>query len=191
MATWDDLREEERRRRFQEKYGHAGDPDPKERQEQDVHGTIRHNLHAGKASHRPLSPGYEKIGIAGEQEFARWAGTQWDRKIRPSGSAGINFRIKGQTINVITAKKPYNLIVERGKLTTDLYVLAGFNQTSRRAYLIGWATKADLKAKVPRDVGHMGVISHAIPSGDLRSMEDLAKLLAPDPPPQPSQEKLF
>jgi hypothetical protein len=176
MATWDDLRKQETTKRVMDKHGTVP---PAERREQEVHGAMRHHLHEGSASHRPLSTGYEQVGIAGEQAFAREFGIEWDRELRPGGNGGSNFRYRGKRVNVYTARKPLNLIVEKGKATADIYVLAGYRDGSAR--LIGWATKRMVLDAPVKDVGGFGIMSHAIPFEDLFAMSELDKALAPEP----------
>jgi hypothetical protein len=179
-SDWDALRKQEQQAAFRKKYG-MPNPDPEAEFERDVHGDIRHTIHANHATSRPLSKGYEQVGIAGEQAFAAFLGTDWDRATRPEGSGGINQRINGYTINVYTARKPLNLLVEQGKATVDIYVLAGYLDADRTAYLKGWATKAMVLAAPVRDRGGRGVMSHVIPADDLSDMEALRDVLVPKP----------
>lgn len=171
MVTMDELRKklivEEARRRYKVK-----EPDP----ELVAHAEARHALHEGKRSHRPLSEGYELVGLAGEKAFCDWAGIKVDLTLRPRGKR-INYRINRKKIDVLTARKPNHLLVEQGKVRADIYVLAAYRDHDGTARLLGWADKAMVREAAAWDVGGMGVISHAIWHTNLRPMAELEPIL--------------
>lgn len=145
------------------------------------HGNLRHELHRGQRTSRPLSKDHEAVGLAGEDAFAEFAGIASDRSLRPHGSNSINFTINGKTVNVYTARIPNNLLVERGKVKADYYVLAAYREARQDAFLIGWATKEELLSREPADVGGKGVISHAIPAHMLHHMDSFMRTIKPAP----------
>lgn len=147
-------------------------PDP----QLERHAEARHNLHEGKASHRPLSEGYELVGLAGEKAFCEWAGIELDLTLRPKGKR-INYRVKGKKIDVLTARKPNHLLVEKGKVRADIYVLCAYRDHDGTARLLGWADKEMVQKASAWDVGGMGVVSHAIWHTELRPMRDLEAVL--------------
>ena len=74
------------------------------------------------------------------------------------------------TIDVKTAKKAYNLLLEEGKVLSDIYVLADYNGGD--TFLVGWEWGKILKQAPTKDFGY-GVINHYIASEELRPMREL------------------
>ena len=167
--TMDELRAELKRHEdaaFRRRIGMA---DP----ELASHADNRYRLHQGQRSHRPLSADDEYVGLAGERAFCDWMGVDLDTSTKPLGSGSINAKINGRTINVYTYRKPVHLLVEKGKAKADVYVLCRYRERDKGADLLGWATKAEVKTAPVRDVGGMGVVSHAIRAEHLRPIGDL------------------
>jgi hypothetical protein len=135
----------------------------------------RHTLHADHVSHRPLSEGYEDVGLIGEAEFARVSGLPLDLKRRPGGDGRVDFVVPLRaTVDIKTARRAFNLIEEEGKATCDIYVLAEYSDDTSRATLLGWE-KGSVLARAPvRDFGH-GILNHHIPRDRLRPIEDLLR----------------
>ena len=99
----------------------------------------RHDLHENHASSRPLSDGYENVGLVGEVAFGMRTGLCPDFDLKPKGDGGFDFTIPlAFTVDVKTFRKPYNLIHESGKGFADIYVLAEFSDDQSTATLIGW-----------------------------------------------------
>lgn len=134
----------------------------------------REKLHAGHASSRPLSKGYEKVGFVGEVAFAREFNLPLDWRRLSGGDSGIDFIVPLRfTVDVKTARKPFNLIQEEGKATADIYVLAQYlDEAETDAELLGWAWGKSLAKAPSRDFGH-GIIDHFIPRENLRPVSDL------------------
>ena len=84
--------------------------------------TEREKIHEDHASSRPLSKNYEYIGLVGESEFANQFNYKIDEKLRPSGDGGKDFNSPLGLIDIKTARKAFNLIVEKGKVDSDIYV---------------------------------------------------------------------
>jgi hypothetical protein len=137
----------------------------------------RHSLHTNHDSHRPLSDGYELVGVVGEAEFSRVSNLPFDFNQRPRGDGRVDFVAPFRvTIDVKTARKAMNLIEEEGKVSCDIYVLAEYSDDTRAATLLGWE-KGSVLARAPiRDFGH-GILNHYIPRDSLRPMADLLKRL--------------
>jgi len=137
------------------------------------HAAAREALHAGHASSRPLSEGYERVGLAGEFAFGRFCGQMPDLSERPAGDKGVDFVVPLlYTVDVKTARKAHNLIHEASKpLAADIYVLAEYGEDDE-ATLVGWAWRKQLAAAPVRDFGH-GIENRYIARENLRSMEEL------------------
>jgi hypothetical protein len=140
-----------------------------------IEADARHSLHSDHASHRPLSEGYELVGLVGEGEFSRVSHQPLDLNRRPGGDGRVDFVVPFRvTIDVKTARKAGNLIEEEGKVTCDVYVLAEYSDDTRSAILVGWE-KGSVLARAPlRDFGH-GILNHYIPRDQLRPIPDLLK----------------
>ena len=136
----------------------------------------RERLHKNHASSRPLSKDYEYIGLKGEEEFGKEFNLELDNKLRPEGDGGRDFPSNLGIIDVKTARKAYNLIVEKGKVVSDVYVLAMYIDQEDSAKLLGWATSKEVLKAPAKDFGY-GIINHYIPKNDLHSIEDLKKIL--------------
>ena len=75
------------------------------------------------------------------------------------------------SLDVKTARKPYNLIVEEGKVLADIYVLAGIDDNDRVTFH-GWEHRRVLATAPVRDFGY-GVMNHYIAREKLRPMREL------------------
>jgi len=136
----------------------------------------RESLHKDHKSSRPLSKNYEYVGLKGESQFATEFGFEIDSKLRAGGDKGVDFESTLGTIDVKTARKAYNLIVEENKVASDIYVLAQYMDKTDTVELLGWASKKEILAAPVRDFGY-GIINHYIPKNNLKSMESLKKEL--------------
>lgn len=136
--------------------------------------TARSQVHIDAGNRRRgLSDGQELVGIMGEAQFAKDFRQPLDLSLKVGGDAGYDFVLPLRyTVDVKTFRKAQNLIHEQGKVTADIYVLAGFIDEPMRAHLIGWEWGRNLAKAPVRDFGH-GVISHYIPVGALRPIEQL------------------
>lgn len=132
----------------------------------------REEVHKNHASSRPLSEGYERLGLVGEYQFAKEFGFEVDEHLRPEGDGGKDFPSSLGTIDVKTARKAFNLIVEEGHVESDIYVLAQYHDNTDSANLLGWAYKEEVLAAPTKDFGY-GVINHYIPKKKLYKMESL------------------
>lgn len=133
----------------------------------------RRDLHENHQSSRPLSKNYELLGLMGELAFEKCYGYLMDRSPRRRGDNGIDFtNRKGETIDVKTADKPYNLLVEATKIDSgaDIYVLAWGNIEKRTVHFLGWVRRGRMRATPIKDIGGFGILSHYLAGGRLDPM---------------------
>lgn len=137
----------------------------------------RHTLHKDHSTSRPLSEGYEDVGVAGEFEFGKFCGLMPDLEQRAEGDGGKDFVLPVlYTVDVKTARKAGHLLHEQGKRFADIFVLAEYDEASKTARLVGWEWGIKLRAAPAKDFGY-GVISHYIPRENLRPMSDLKRMM--------------
>lgn len=133
----------------------------------------RVKLHEHHASSNPVVEDRELVSLVGEAEFSRCSGLPLDLRRRPGGDGGIDFVAPIRfTIDVKTSRKPFNLIAEQGKVTADIYVLAGYSDEDSQSRLLGWHWGSVLRAAPVKNFSPK-IISHYIPAGELRGMEEL------------------
>lgn len=132
----------------------------------------RQQLHANHESSRPLSDGYEFIGLMGEIAFSLQYGLAVDLSDRAGGDGRVDFELRGRTFDVKTARKPYNLISEVGADVADVLVLAGID--GDKVTFHGWEKRATIKSAPTKTFGH-DVLNHYIPAADLQCMTLLAR----------------
>lgn len=138
----------------------------------------RNGTHVNNASTRPLSKGYESVGISGEIAFAKFSGLMFNISDKPQGDNGIDFVIPlFFTVDVKAARNPKELLHEVGKFIADIYVLAEYSEETGRSELLGWEFGRILKATTPELSAH-GVTNYHIPQGELRKMPELAERIA-------------
>ena len=131
----------------------------------------RTGSHIGHESQRILGDNHDLVGVSGETIFAKYFGLKINDDIKPEGDDGIDFLLGlNFSVDVKTARKPYNLLLEVGKPVADIYVLADFNDGD--PYLLGWEWGKNLSQAPSKDFGY-GVINHYIPVEELRSMNEL------------------
>jgi hypothetical protein len=130
-------------------------------------------IHSGHSSRRRLSDDYELLGLVGEAEFARMFHQPLDLERRSGGDGGIDFVIPlAFKVDVKTARNPLHLIQEQGKVAADIYVLARYLESIKRAELIGWEWGPVLARAPVKEFGH-GIVNHFIPADRLRPMSEL------------------
>jgi len=136
----------------------------------------RETIHRNHASSRPLSKDYEYIGLKGEAQFSKEFGISLDLKLRPEGDKGSDFLTTLGSIDVKTARKAYNLIVEKNKVDADIYVLAQYDDFTDKAILLGWAIKDQVLDAPAKDFGY-NIINHYIPKVKLMPIEVLKNFI--------------
>jgi hypothetical protein len=140
----------------------------------------RHSLHQGQQSHRPLSVDYEYISLLGEERFAQEFGIARDRRLHVTGDAGWDFDLGFAKVDVKTARRPNNIIVEVGKLRDAMiYCQAKYDDQKDTAALLGWAFGWEL-SRDTKDFGY-GVYNHWLPRAQFRSMQSLHERYSPSP----------
>ena len=144
-----------------------------------VEATAREALHKNHASSRPLSDDYEYIGLMGEYLFADTFNQDRDRELRAQGDGGWDFFFpEFGGVDVKTARKPYNLLVEEGHLLLErtIYVQCGYNDGTDSAYFVGWAYGWDFDPPTRR-FGNSPIWNHWLPRKWLHSMDTLPQAL--------------
>ena len=136
----------------------------------------REAIHRNHTSSRPLSKNYEYIGLKGEAQFSKEFGLDLDVKLRPGGDKGSDFLTTLGSIDVKTARKAYNLIVEKNKVDADIYVLAQYDDSIDKAILLGWAIKDQVLDAPAKDFGY-NIINHYIPKSKLMPMDSLKNFI--------------
>lgn len=137
---------------------------------------LRDRLHQKHASRRPLSQNFEYVGLAGEVAFAKEYNLPLDLRSIASGDKGVDFYTPLGTVDVKTARKPFNMIVEERKVLADIYVLAKYDDQTKTAQLIGWELGSELKKCPVKDFGY-GIRNHYKSARELRKMHELSRLL--------------
>lgn len=134
----------------------------------------RHQLHEDHPTHRPLSDGYERVGLAGEIAFSKATGMACDLERRPGGDSGRDFRIYlSHSVDVKTARKPYNLLLEKGtEKLADIYVLARYHDDGEVSF-VGWEWGVKLARQPTKKFHDDGPENHYIPATELRPMDEL------------------
>jgi len=134
--------------------------------------TDGHNDHA---SQRILGQDHDQVGMSGEFAFGEFSGLWPDTRLLSGGDDGVDFRISlAFTVDVKTARKPKYLIHEQGKSFADIFVLAQYDNDTKRSELIGWEWGAKLRSSPVMDFGY-GVLSHYIAAEKLRPMSELSR----------------
>ena len=125
----------------------------------------REKLHHNNASSRPLSKDYEYIGLLGEVRFSELYNLSVDLTIKPKGDKGVDFYTPIGTIDVKTAQKPYNLLVEHNKVVADIYALYSYTPPDIIRFL-GWYY-GELISISPTSYSIYGILNHSIPLHNL------------------------
>jgi len=148
----------------------------------EVEGRRRQAIHAGRphSTERFFADPDEEniISLYGEKQFAEEFECEVDLTLRPGGDGGCDFYIKAVgTINVHTARKPFNLLVKEidVKKNVNIYVLARFNE-DKTVELLGWEYGIRMAQRPKGDVGRKGIISHFKPREDLMPLSSLRYL---------------
>ena len=148
-----------------------------------INGTARTELHNGCRSQRILSKDHDKVGMAGEWAFGAFSGRFPDVSSRPNGDAGVDFIIPLRySVDVKTYRNPKRLPLEVGKPVADIVVLAGYDECTESAELIGWTWGTVLKSAPiddggPNSIFRNGIRNHYIERGKLRPMSELMQRL--------------
>ena len=136
----------------------------------------RHEAHKDHASSRPFSEDYELVGLVGEAKFGVVCNQMPDLERKLDGDGGIDFVVPLKfSVDVKTFRKPYHLLVESGKVAADIYVLAGYDDDTKKATLLGWEWGAIIKRTPVKEFNGNGVINHYIHASKLRPMIELTK----------------
>ncbi len=148
-----------------------------------IEAIARHELHKNHKSSRPLSKDYELVGLRGEEVFAKTFGLQVDLTRKINGDNGIDnilcLNNKDYVVDIKCARKPYNLIVEQGKVDPQtIYILAKYYDEFDVAELLGWQAGILILQAPVKDFGY-GIRNHYIKRDNLRSIDELTKRHTP------------
>ena len=119
-----------------------------------------------------------RIGRCRIREF----GCRGDLSAKPGSDGGRDFGLAAigyghVFIDVKTARKPKNLLVEVGKAKPlTIYVLAGYEDVHDSVMLIGWEWGWKV-LKAPTGYFSNPVLNHFIPARELRSIDELHRRL--------------
>lgn len=137
------------------------------------YGDIRTNLHKGQSSQRLISKDSDTVGLLGEILFALKYGYAVDLQERLGGDNGVDFSIALKfTMDVKTTETLGNLLVEKGKVKADVYVLTYLHEN--KVEQIGWEWGRNIELVEPKDFGK-GIINHYIWHENLKPMSELEK----------------
>ncbi|MCJ7506443.1 hypothetical protein MUP05_08265 [Candidatus Bathyarchaeota archaeon] len=118
------------------------------------------------------------VGCAGEIAFWRDFKIQPHWALHSSGDQGVDFPTVIGTVDVKTFRVPIHLLVTAGKrYYSDIYVLASYDDETKKAKLLGWAWWRELEKVKPKDIGGFGVMSHYIRANKLHSIKKLHNLI--------------
>lgn len=141
---------------------------------------VRQDMHVnvGNSTKRFYKDQYieEQIGIFGELEFGKKYNFYVDLENKAKGD-DTDFLTPIGTIDVKTARKPYNLLVKEWEIgKSDNYVLAKFNEDSLSVEFLGWERDSTMSTMPKKDFGYR-IINYYEPADNLRSMIELEELL--------------
>lgn len=133
--------------------------------------------HASHSSSRPLSSDYEFVGVKGEYALAVRFGLSLEsiKAVRVGGDGHIDFNVAGYSIDVKTARKPYNLLVEVGVPVADLIVLGRYTEGCS-VDLVGWEYSQTMLLCPTKDFGY-GINNYFLSASNIRPMKTLDVLL--------------
>lgn len=110
------------------------------------------------------------VGLMGEVEFGEKAHQPVDFRRLREGDNGIDFIVPLRFSVDVKASRLPELLVPVGKVKADIYVLALYDNATRRAELVGWESKGVIRQAPFKDYGYG--INHCLPL-PLRPMSQL------------------
>jgi hypothetical protein len=140
---------------------------------------MRHVVHLGQNSSRPLSSDYELIGLVGEVQAEQDFGLKRNNRILRNGDGRSDCILpNGYTVDWKVARKAFNLIIEVGKSYADINVLGQYREDADHCWVEwrGWEYGFYMALQPSRDFGY-GVINHFMRAEKLRSMTEFIALL--------------
>lgn len=144
-------------------------------------GNEREAMHRFDASSRQLTDNTNATGLRGEHAFGEIAGVYPDTSRKRNGDGGIDYVMPLLfSIDVKTRKERKGgladtfLLVEEGKTSADIYVLAILSSDGDRCECVGWMSKQEIVKYPVSDLG-TGVRNHQVPALRLRQMAELKR----------------
>lgn len=129
-------------------------------------------------TNQPLENEAERLGVAGELAFAELIGIE-HRVSTTAPTRGYQFNLGPRTrIKVTTSRTPGNLFVKEGKVTADVYVLAGVagEPEKENVFFVGWCPASTVRAAevvTPTRKGGYIQPAHKVPKSQLTDMRGL------------------
>ena len=147
----------------------------------------RHKTNQFSRTNRPLENEAERLGVAGELALANLLGLQDYKPASKAPTRGYQFDLgPGKHIKIVTSRTPGNLFVKEGKVTADVYILAGVTgePVMENVYFVGWTHKQrvmEAKTVTPTRKGDYVQPAHQVPRDDLMGMSGFLHALDIDP----------
>ena len=136
-------------------------------------GNKRTEMKNGSPSQRLLVDGSDHIGFYGEMLFAFEYGVRMNVEPIKGGDPGYDFVLPLYfTVDIKTTKTLGNLLVEKGKVKADIYVMIHNNDEDYT--FVGWEWGKVIESVEPKDFGR-GVVNHYIWHENLKPMSELKK----------------
>jgi len=149
----------------------------------------RENMHQHDASSRQLTKNTNETGLRGEFAFGEMIGIYPDVERKRNGDDGVDFIIPVfMKVDVKTRKERPGglsdtfLLVEEGKVTADIYVLAVLSKDESACNCVGWMKKEQILTYPVGDLG-THVVNHQVPALDLHPMDSLVRRISRLPRP--------
>lgn len=134
------------------------------------------------ATHRPMKPGYELIGVMGELALGQFLGLPVGAvPLVDGGDGGVDFEVAGLTIDVKCSDSAGYLLVDEGKVRSKVYALAHWHPLRRGPVLLyGWewghlvaAAPVDTSGRFSSATWQQSTGLHAILNKHLRDLAEL------------------
>ncbi len=149
----------------------------------------REEMHKHDPSGRQLTNNTHETGLHGEFAFGELTGILPDLKEKRNGDDGVDFIIPVfMKVDVKTRKERPGglsetfLLVEEGKVTADIYVLAVLSKDESVCNCVGWMKKEQILTYPVGDLGTK-VVNHQVPALDLHPMDSLVRRISRLPRP--------
>jgi hypothetical protein len=135
----------------------------------------------GLASHQDFTfcGMQDVIGMAGERAFAAWSGVPARNEDFPAGDPGWDFEVDGWRIDIKTARKPLNILVNATKpVCSDIVVMYRYLD-DKPAEFVAWEFTGEIMKREPRVYPAKGQrLNYVMPAKlCLRTLGELAELL--------------
>lgn len=147
----------------------------------------RHKSNQFSRTNTPLTEEAEKIGLAGELALANLLGLNDHVPASQAPTRGYQFDLgPGKKFKILTSRTPGNLFVKEGKVTADVYILAGITgePVMENVYFVGWTHKKRVMSAetvTPTRKGEYVQPAHKVPRDELMGLSGFLHALDIDP----------